>query len=342
MSGAALRKGYLDLKLEAQQPFVPEWSVAIFSSRESAGTLVKSVRAVLSAIERDAFVDIIVNGNEPLAQEIAGFVDGFKPDMAGRLLLRLWFIAEGDKAHAWNQYLYGIWPGARLTYFVDGYVRVHRHAFTRIATALAEDSHAMAATGVPTQGRTSAKLRADMQRSNGIHGNLYAVRAPVLDALRQRRFILPLGIYRTDSLLGAAIKFNFDPARHRWDRHRIRVVLEASWEHTPLSVTRLADLKAQLRRVLRQERGTLELLAIRQHLDMERNSLESLPETVTDLVNEWLQNQPGQLWRTLARRPLSVLSLRSIRQKRDWSKATIPPRMLAVSAIGLATHTSFP
>ena len=180
MSGVALRKGYLDLKLEAQQPFVPEWTVAIFSLRESARTLAESVRAVLTAIESDAIVDVIVNGNEPLAREVAGFVDGLKLNLARRLLVRLWYVAEGDKAHAWNQYLYGIWPGAGLTYFVDGYVRVHRHAFTRIATAMAEDNHAQAATGVPSQGRSSARLRAEMQRSNGIHGNLYAIRAPIL------------------------------------------------------------------------------------------------------------------------------------------------------------------
>ena len=342
MSEAALRKGYVDLKLEVQQPFVPDWSVAIFSSRESPDTLADSVRAVLAAIERNAFVDIIVNGNEPLAQDIAGFVGRLKPNPAGRLLLRVWYVAQGDKAHAWNQYLYGIWPGAGLAYFVDGYVRVHRHAFMRIATALAEDSHALAATGVPSQGHSSAKLRAEMQRSNGIHGNLYAVRAPVLEALRQRQFILPLGIYRTDPLLGAAIKFNLDPARHPWDRHRIRIVLDASWEHTPLSMTKPADLNTQLRRALRQGRGTFELLAIRQHLDMERNSLETLPETVTDLVSHWMAKQPGQFWRALARRPLSAFSLHGIKQKRDWSNATIPPRMLAVSGTGLATHTLFP
>ena len=85
-----------------------------------------------------------------------------------------------------------------------------------------------------------------------------------------------------------------------------------------------------------------ELLAIRQHLDMERNSLSTLPETVTDLVDHWMENQPGQLWRALARRPLSVFSLHSIRQKRDWSKAMVPPRMLAVSGTGRATQTPFP
>ena len=329
MRGSAARTVYLDLKPRDPNAISPEWTVAIFASRESATVLAQSIQALLRAIETYAFVDIIVNGNERLAQEIAEFVGGLRLDLGKSLLLRVWEVAQGDKAHAWNQYLYGIWAGAELAFFVDGYVRVQRHAFTRIADAMRDDRHALAATGVPSQGRSAAKLRAQIIAENGIHGNLYSIRGMTLEALRREVFILPLGIYRTDALLGAAIKFNLDPVRYRWDPQRVRVVPDASWSHTPLSAMRPADWLAQLRRILRQGRGVFENLAIRRHLDIERRSLAMLPETAADLVNNWMESHPGEVWRAIVKRPLAAFSLRSVKRRIDWSKVGIAPRMLA-------------
>jgi len=319
----------MGLKPGTRRPCLSEQSVAMFAYRESDEVLAQSIQALLKAVESNTVIDVIVNGNDTLALEAARFVDALRlDDHVASVSLRIWQVAQGDKAHAWNQYLYGIWEGAKIAFFVDGYVRVHPTALTHIAAAMASDVYAMAATGIPNQGRSAAKMKAQMLAEHGIHGNLHAIRGVTLEALRIREFILPLGIYRTDSLIGAAIKFNLDPTQYRWDPKRIHVVAEASWDHTPLSIVKYSDLRTHFRRLIRQGQGVFENLAIRRHLAIDAKPLETLPETADDLARIWIHNYPKELCEALMKHPLAAFSLQRIKKPRDWTKAIIPPRLL--------------
>ena len=325
----ALKNAYLELRPCMPTPFLPEWAVVMFAYRESSEVLAQSIRALLLAIRRNTVIDIIVNGNEQLASEAARFVNGLKlNDHSISVSLRVWKVAQGDKAHAWNQYLYGIWEGAETVFFVDGYVRVHPTSLTRISDALARDNYALAATGVPSQGISAANMRRQLVAENGLHGNLHAIRGTILTILRQQKFILPAGIYRTDSLIGAAIKFNLDPTQYSWDPQRIHVVEDASWDHTPLSAVKLTDWITHFRRLTRQGQGVFENLAVRRHLSFYSRSLETLPETSRELVRQWMQNHPRELLEALVKHPLAALSLKRIKKKRDWSEAITPPFLM--------------
>ena len=327
--GGFLRNAYLALKKEVTSPFLPEWTVAMFAYRESPEILAQSIRALLKAVGRSTAIDVIVNGNEFLAVEAARFVDSLKLDGHGCLVsLRIWHVAQGDKAHAWNQYLYGIWEGAEMAFFVDGYVRVHPDALRKMSDAMSRDNHALAATGVPSQGSSALNMKTRILAEHGLHGNLHVIRGMTLEELRKRKFILPLGIYRTDSLIGAAMKFNLDPVRYGWDSQRIHVVADASWDHTPLSIAKPSDWAAHFKRMMRQGQGVFENLAIRRHLGIESQPLGALPETACELANVWMKNHPQECLAALLKQPLAVFSLNRIRRSRDWSDAAIPPRLL--------------
>ena len=301
----------------------------MFAYRESPEILAQSILALLKAVGPNTVIDVIVNGNELLAVEAARFVDSLKLDGHGCVVsLRIWHVAQGDKAHAWNQYLYGIWEGAEMAFFVDGYVRVHSTALARMSAAMARDNHALAATGVPSRGNSASSMKARMLAEHGIHGNLHVIRGVTLEKLREQKFILPLGIYRTDSLLGAAMKFNLDPVRYGWDSQRIHVVADASWDHTPLSVAKPSDWAAHFKRMMRQGQGVFENLAIRRHLGIESQPLGTLPETACELANVWMKNHQQEWFAALIKHPLAMLSLNRIRRPRDWSDAFIPPRLL--------------
>ena len=329
-----LKKTYLNLKTRIPGDFASKWSIAMFAHRESSEVLTQSIKALLMAVKSDSIIDVIVNGNEPLALQMVRLLDNLVlDDQSASVSLRIWHIAQGDKAHAWNQYLYGIWEGAEIAYFVDGYVRVHSLALTRISAALAHDHFALAATGVPSQGSSAARMKAQLLAENGLHGNLHALRGASIMTLIQRKFILPVGIYRTDSLIGAAIKYNLDPTKYGWEPKRIKVVADASWDHTPLAIIKLSDLGIQFKRVIRQGQGVFENLAIRRHLSLDAKSLETLPETASDLARNWMQEYPLELLRTLVKHPLAAFSLQRIMKPKNWSKVSIPPNLLACKKI---------
>ena len=289
------------------------WTIAVFSARETAHVLLACVRAVLVACAgRSAVIDILVNGNKKLAEELArgGLA---KLDAPPDCHLRLWYLEMADKSNAWNEYIERIWPGSATAYFVDGYVRVQQDALGLMHQALTRSEFALAASGVPTMGRSSRRLQREMVGEGGIHGNLYALRGSAVERLRSSGFRLPLGLYRTDPLLGAVLAFNLDPASNDWNLSRICVVPNASWEYDGLDWWRPSHLRTHLKRMIRQGQGSLENAAIRRYLATERKRPEGIPRTVRELVLPWMNAFPGEARAVFMRRPLSYFAARRLR-----------------------------
>ncbi len=305
------------------------WSVAIFAAREDVETLSATISAVRVAVAgtEKVTVDVVVNGNIGLAEKATALLN---PDLTAEsgLHVRIWHIPLGDKAHAWNEYLYRIWPGSDLAFFVDGYARVFPDALRLISAAMNAVPRAMAGTGVPSMGFSARAMRRRMRSESCIYGNLYAVRGQVMQILKARGFHLLLGMYRTDALLNASICFGLDPAKFDWDCSRIVVEWRASWALRPLRFWRPVDIRAYFKRMLRQAEGLLITEAIKQHLAVERKPPESLPGTAAELVNTWLAAFPGRAHRLMLMHPLCWIAVDRIRKPRNWSLSAQTPILL--------------
>lgn len=225
-----------------------DWSVAVFSSRESVSHLQKVVAACeLACRERSAIIDVIVNGNASLAAEFRqSLVSPANPSSAATV--RVWHVALGDKSHAWNTYIHEIRPGGAFTFFIDGYVEVLEDAFLKLEAALTTNPNAKAATGVDVMGRSAQKQASFQIAISGIHGNLYSMRRDVILQTRESGFRLPLGLYRTDAVLESCLKFNFDPATSAWDPSRILVLTNVHWRRPVLSAWRPTEPSRVFRR----------------------------------------------------------------------------------------------
>jgi hypothetical protein len=306
----------------------PSWSVAIIASRESAAVLSRCINAALAACDgHAAVVDVVINGNPALAREAAEVAasDGYR---CGTSQVRIWSIAAGDKAHAWNQYVHDIWPGGDIVFFVDGYAEVRPDAFATLSRRLAAAPDALGVTGVPSSGRSAASHREYMLRHGGFHGNMHALSGLALETLRKKGIRLPLGLYRTDSLIGAALLFKLAPESFKWDTSRVVVAGDATWDVPGLAKLTLKNLVSQAKRKLRQAQGELENRAVREHLSVRRLPLEQLPGTAHELVNRWVSEQPSQAWRMYLRNPFCLHAAYKLRRGRDWSQAQHPPALL--------------
>jgi hypothetical protein len=302
------------------------WSVAIFAARETPEVLKATLSAVQSATRQPTTIDVLVNGNRLLAEQSRVSIR----ELSKRTSLatfRLWFIPLGDKANAWNQYLHFIWPGEGLAYNVDGYARPNPDALELIDHGLRKLPTALAASGVPNVGRTSKKLRQEQILSNGIHGNLLCLCPDTMQSLRSMGFVLPLGIYRTDSTIGAVIKFSLDPAKYNWEQERVLVEKLASWQTDKKNWWKYTELKGQFKRFVRQAQGNLENRAVRHHLSVCRRAPQEMPLTAIELITIWQNENPVEA-ANLLKNPLCKYALRLIQKPRDWSLAKVPPELL--------------
>lgn len=302
------------------------WSIAIFAARETTAGLALCVTAAIKACTgRQAIINVLINGNAELADAFAIAANDL--DHADTRL-RVWSIAAPDKAHTWNEFIYRIWEGDSTAFFIDGYAQVRPDALTALASCLAATPDALGATGVPTCGRSAAAIRAQMLRDGGIHGNLFAISAEAMQGIRKAGFKLPLGIYRTDPLIGSVLMFRLDPANHTWNPRRIVVVPDATWHVDGIEDITLKNVKSQFKRILRQAQGDLESKASREHLAVRRLPPQQLPLTIADMIAEWIKTQPTQARSLFLKRPLSLYAARKLAAPRDWSATAIAPQLV--------------
>lgn len=301
-------------------------SVAIIASREDVATLKNCIDSVIRACKgKFAVVDILVNGNAGLAQDIS--TTAF--DSPAQCQLRVWSIKQGDKAHAWNEYVHRIWPGQGDAFFLDGYVEVEESALDALSATLMASPDALAASGVPSSGRSAARTREQMLREGGFQGNLHVLKQQAMQQLRTSGFHLPLGLYRTDSLTSGLLMFGLDPATHPWDKKHIAVAPEATWTVRGLGRVTYASLVGQWKRMLRQAQGELENRAVREHLAVKGLAPHLIAKTVQALVGKWIAEQPAQARQLFRKNPLCAYAAWRLRAPRDWSAAAVSPLMVA-------------
>ncbi len=294
------------------------WALAIFSSRETAHRLYEAVRAAAHAERAGAAltIDLLVNGNNALADEMRAWLSTHAA-LNGGATVRLWRVPPPDKAHTWNRYLHDMMPLADLTFFIDGYVKIEHDALLNMADALERRPDALAATSVPWTGRSAEAQRRQLFAEGGFHGNLYALPGRTVARLREQRFRLPVGIYRNDSAIGAALAFNLDPAHNDWSWDRIVVVADARYRTPLASPLKARDLKTALQRRLRQARGHLETCALRGHLALAHRPPTSWPATARDLVLQWADEHPADARALIWSDPLAWAALLRLRRGVD-------------------------
>jgi hypothetical protein len=304
------------------------WAIAIFAARETPSVLVATVRAAIAACAgRQATIDVLINGNQELAVSFSSMAATIAVDGCS---LRVWSIAAPDKAHTWNEYVHRIWDADDITFFIDGYARVKPDALRAIEHRLNTSPDAMAASGVPTCGRSAKQLREGMLRGGGIHGNLYALKGDSMQAIRNAGFRYPLGLYRTDPMLGAALAYRLDPANNHWRGGTVVAVADATWDVDGISELNYKNIVGYFKRQLRQAHGVLESHAVREHMTIKRLPPQLLPVTAQDMINQWLTAQPAQARSLFLKKPSCLYAARQLRKPRNWSATEVAPVLLQI------------
>lgn len=292
--------------------FKSNWSLVIFAARETPDILIQTVEAALNAVPACTTIDVLVNGNRDLMDvTIAGY--SYRSQDRVPALVKWWFIPWGDKANAWNQYIHSIWAGQELAFFVDGYVQVKPDAIKLLGRAVMGHSFALGGTGVPTTGRSAAKLRRSMLKNGGLHGNLCCIKGQAIRRMRESGIRLPVGLYRTDALMETFMVYDFGPDVNVWNDLRVLVHPDATWSIARADSWGFENLKSRWNRVVRQSMGELEKAAFKDLFVNRKVGLPLKALTVRQLVETWLEECPDQARKMLLRHPLSLLALRKLK-----------------------------
>lgn len=257
-----------------------DFCLAVFAANEAQliGACLRSIDEAVAG--RACHVDVMLNGTTDAT-----------PDMIRAMPMHhtpisVWHHPVGDKAMAINNYLALTRPDAPVVIMMDAYVRLEPQALVALVAGLGAAPRATIASGVPRNGRSARSFTTQLLAGGGINGNLYAMRQGFVDTMVARGYRLPVGLYRTDPLIGSMAAHDLDPLGTPWTAERLIGVAEAGYAITPLSPLRWSDIRRQFRRELRQARGLIENEAIKSLIYA--NGYSALPKYADHMIMAWL------------------------------------------------------
>ena len=291
----------------------PSWSLAVFAHNESGriGAALQSI--VQAAAGTDVEVWVLANGCSDATSDEVRACAAVLPD--------LWLaeIDVADKANAWNVFVHELITPERAReietyFFMDGDVTLERAALALLASSLDDVPAAQAAGGMPATGRDRDSWRARMVRNGTLAGNLYALRASFVDAVREQQVHLPMGLVFEDSLVSWLVATQFGRTKTLGQEPQCIFCANAEFSFRSMSWLQPADYPLYLRRKWRYARGGLQLEMLVNVLRSQ--GLAAMPAHVHDLyVSGPLPSRLRWVGLDTPLRLLAVLWIRSFRNR---------------------------
>lgn len=310
-----------------EQGAAPNWSVAIFASRESIDDIRTTIAAIEAAITQSTVIDILVNGNKFLEDRVIEWLKSRENLLPPSIAYRVWSIPLLNKAHVWNQYIQQIWPYSNTAFFIDGNVRIAAATLDNTMRALNQNLTAMAASS-PWSTRMKPDDLAIEPCPGQFLGGFFALRSTTIEELRRRDIRLPLGLYGFDTVLGGFLGYGLAPDKNEWDMDKyVATTSGMRWFLKEKHWWRLTDMRTQFKRMKNNALRVLVQKATIQYLRKSRRQPESLPKTIEMYVKEWAKVDLFGLIHTFATVPLSFFVYLNLKTTRDWSAASQQARL---------------
>ena len=294
-----------------------DWHVAIYCANEERrlARCIDDVAAALTGMRSQ--ITVLLNGTSDRSKDIAVMAtrSGKPVDIVT--------IPVGDKSNAINHFFHNLRQPARAYGGVDAYCYVAPASFKAMLARLDADPHAMAVTGICSNGRTMKLATEETLKIGGkLHGQLHGFRRDFIERLVKRGIRLPLGTYWGDGLMGSMAAHNLDPTTWPWDPARIVGIAEAQYEIAELSILSAADVRRQFRRNIRQLTGRIQNAAFKEIIY--RDGYKGLPEYANEMALAYVAKN-GLPKAGLLDRLLQRIAMRELRQAQRFEPTALQP-----------------
>ena len=259
-------------RLEERSP--ARWAIAVFAHNEEQDIVnaLESVRNSASIAQVHAYV--LINGctdrTESVVENYAQRNEWVTPIS----------IELGDKANAWNLFVYQVAGDYDAYFFADGDVEIEPHALNALYEELMGSPGANAAAAVPCSGRHRDQMTTYVTESRLILGNLYALRREFIQRVRKAGTRIPVGMIGDDGIITSLVKWDLDPTGEFKDE-RVAPCIHGKFKYRSLSPWSLSDLRTYWRRrvrySLRHYQHELLVPILRQ------GGIRAMPKSTTDL-----------------------------------------------------------
>jgi len=251
--------------------------VAIFAHNEE--------RHILRCLKSLAYTDpgslavhikVLINGSTDRTEQIVRDWAGRNPNVQPVV------IPLGDKANAWNTYVYSGLDFERNHYFLDGDCVVTPYALNGLDEEFARGSPLCVA---PLPQNVSNSLREFLTKWSLPCGTMYGLSGDFLRRIVADNIRMPIGFIGDDNLIASLVHSNLEDRFGNYDRSRVRIVDSVGpIAHRPRPFS-FEMLRLQRRRLQRYALRRVQMELLNMHV--REHGLRSLPATAKELSCHW-------------------------------------------------------
>lgn len=237
--------------------------------------------ASLPLDREDITFHVLVNGSNDATAVRA------REATAGRANVIVHEIVAGGKSRTWNLFVHDLIAGDEDAIIcLDGDARLTEGAFDALLTALARNSAANAAAGVPMNGRLAQQYRGLLSEEGGLFGDLYALSGTFVSRIRSRGLRLPVDLIGDDGLVAAWAHTDLQ-SDAAWERDRVITCDDAGFFCDPVRLTSPQSWRMQYRRLINYSVRFFQNRII--SAIMRGEGPDGLPARLSDLYPIWLR-----------------------------------------------------
>ncbi len=277
------------------------YSIVMFAYNE-AKNIESSIRSVIKNVDSQLVkFTVLVNGS---TDNTAHIVKELIANGASNKLA-LVELTIGDKCNAWNTYIHSLALDCEMHFFLDADVKFTEQAFTKMYSALTNDTNANAIAGLPFSGRNIKQYEMMVKDYNCIFGNCYGLSHDFIQLIRRKHFKLPIGLGWIDSAITKIVNRDIEdipnPKKGKVIYHQ-----ECGYTFKSLSPFNIYDIRLYINRITRYRLGKM------QEKYLEQLSFLDWPHSLADINQKVLKdiNQSSH-WYNLLERKLVAKRIQS-------------------------------
>lgn len=192
-------------------------------------------------------------------------------------------LPVGDKANAWNDYVFRLAPKADVHAFIDGDITPSADSIAALAASLRGQPRAYGAAALPITGRSRRNWTIRLFMNRYLSGNLYALSNDALESFRQQELPIPFGAKGEDGIITYLLLTDFHGGENDGHEDRIVVCEGATFEFDSLQAN-WRDVKLYHHRLKRySERHFQKKILYRL---LKENGASAMPENIADIYTK--------------------------------------------------------
>jgi len=253
-----------------------KFSIMVFAHNNEE-TIQSCLESIIKAgASKTEEIHVIINGSSDGTQNIVYSMSNNHPNIKPTVL------KLGDRANAWNYYIYNISNDDCHHIFIDGDITISPDSILVLKEAIINNPAPLAYSTLPKNGRLRKYWTKKIIEKHMMFGNYYCLPLKTIEHIKKIKFFLPNGFLCDDAFITWAILRDFQPRTYE-NGNLILPIKEIGFSYISFSLFKPSGLKSHIKRHFVYSKRNIQTKLLTDRIM--KNGFKSIPTHISKLYS---------------------------------------------------------